>query len=115
MRQVLRVALFASVGLGASLVLAGCEGAGGHKMTTISSGPKHEMMCKACYDEVKVFRRGTPKASWSRNQIIRTHHCRDCGSDVTLYTQDGVPMDKCSSCAPEGVACDKCVPPKAKP
>ncbi len=115
MRTALRLTLLTAVGIGAFLLLAGCEGTGGHKMAAVSSGAEHEMMCKACYNEVKAVRRASPKEPWSRNQVIRKHHCADCKTDMTFYTEEGVPMVKCSKCAPEGVACDKCVPPKARP
>jgi hypothetical protein len=114
MKGFLGAGLLVAAGVGVVVLLAGCEGAGSHGMSMASAGAEHPIMCKACYEEVVKFGVGTSKQQLSRNQIIRKHHCPDCKTDLTFYTQDGVPMFKCSKCAPEGVPCDKCEPPKPK-
>ncbi len=114
MRHAFRLTLLTAVGIGAFLLIAGCEGAGGHKMVAAPSGTEHEIMCKACYDEIKLVRRGGLKGPWSPDQFMRVHHCEGCKTDMTFYMQEGVTMVKCPKCAPEGVACDRCVPPKGK-
>lgn len=93
--------------------LAGCESTGGHKMS--EGNGDHVIVCKMCYDEAKTIRQEYAKgAQWSSNQVIKKHMCPDCQVEMTTYTQDGKPMIKCAKCAPEGMACDKCSPPKGK-
>ena len=78
------------------------------------SADGHVMGCKMCYDEAKTVRREFAKGSqWSQNQVIKKHMCPDCKVDMSTYMEDGKPMIKCAKCAPEGVACDKCKPPKS--
>jgi hypothetical protein len=68
-----------------------------------------------CYDEaVRVRKLGVRGGNWTRNQVIREHMCPDCKVEMSSYTKDGVPMIKCAKCAPEGVPCSTCEPPKAK-
>ncbi|GMU24006.1 MAG: hypothetical protein AMXMBFR13_40830 [Phycisphaerae bacterium] len=82
------------------------------KHATATDG--HVVACQICYDQVKIIRQEHGKGTqWSRSQIIREHQCSDCRAMATFYTKDGVPMFKCAKCAPEGVACDKCLPPQA--
>lgn len=101
--------------LGTSFLLAGCQSTG--------AGHKHEMAakveadypvgCQKCYDEVKRIRKASAKGQqWNRNQLIKKHMCPDCKVEMSTYTKDGMPMLKCAKCAPEGVACDRCLPPK---
>jgi hypothetical protein len=52
--------------------------------------------------------KGTP---WTRNETIERHMCPDCKGDMKIYTEDGKLKVQCSKCAPEGVACDRCLPP----
>ena len=113
MKRVAILALFATLAGGAILLLSGCESTSGQKMSMASSPGEHQMTCKACYDEIKAVRQEAVKGV--RYQIIRKHMCPDCKTETTLYSQDGVRMFKCAGCAPDGVPCDKCRPPKAKP
>lgn len=105
--------LSAVAGFAAStlFLLGGCEATGSHQ---VSSGPEnHAMACKLCYDEAKTVVTAHGKgAQWSRSQVIRKHMCPGCNAEVVTYTEEGKPMIKCPKCAPEGVACDKCTPPK---
>ncbi|GMV97910.1 MAG: hypothetical protein AMXMBFR83_22630 [Phycisphaerae bacterium] len=100
----------------AGLALAAFSGCaeGTHQVDRAGPGAdQHVIGCQKCYDEVKVVRQDFAKGALpSRNQVIRTHQCPDCKTAMTTYMQDGTPMIKCARCAPEGVACDKCLPPK---
>lgn len=107
------VASIVSVLVGTALLwLTGCETTGGHRTTEGHDG--HAMACKMCYDVSKSVRHEFAKGSqWSSNQVIKKHMCEDCRTEVTTYMQNGKPMIKCEKCAPAGVACDKCLPPKS--
>jgi len=97
--------------LGGFLWLTGCETtAAGGKHKTMAQAADHPMMCQKCYDEAVRVRK--PGTKWRRTQVIKKHMCPDCKAEMTTYTKDGKAMIKCASCAPEGVACDKCMPPK---
>lgn len=45
-----------------------------------------------------------------RYKTVLKHRCTDCLSDMEVYQDSGTFMIKCVRCAPDGVACDKCVP-----
>lgn len=92
----------------AGLAIAGCQ----------SSQPKHRITepekgttiaCRMCYDEAVRVLTGPPKHR--RYKTVLKHRCPDCSSDVAIYQDSGTLMIKCARCAPEGVACDKCLPP----
>ena len=113
MKRSILTVLVVALGGGAILLLGGCESTGGHGMAKQKDG--YAMACQKCYDEVKIVRRQHLKGTeWSQRRVIRKHMCPDCKTEATIYTQDGKPMIKCSKCAPEGVACDRCMPPAAK-
>lgn len=90
------------------LGLVGCR-ADPHTMT----GPRPGMtnLCRECYDEVTIVRSNGPRAR-GHNQVMRTHHCKQCKSEVSIYEQEGVLMVRCAGCAPDGAPCDRCVAPK---
>jgi hypothetical protein len=106
------------IGAGAALVLApllvGCAGAGGtrHEMAAAQKAD-HVLGCQKCYDEIVRVRRSSAKGlQWSRYETIRKHMCPDCKGNMKIYTEDGKLMVKCTKCAPEGLPCDRCVPPE---
>lgn len=113
MKQSILFALWVSFAGGANLLLSGCESTGGQKMSMAAPAGDHRIACQACYDEVKAVPVDSGKGT--RYHIVRRHKCSGCKTETTLYTQDGVAMFKCSKCAPDGVPCDKCRPPKTKP
>lgn len=111
MKRPICLALVASLGGGAILLLAGCESTGSHRMASQQDG--HVVACQKCFDQVKTVRTQHGKgAQWSQSRVVKKHMCPDCDTEATIYAQDGKPMFKCSKCAPEGVECDKCMPPK---
>lgn len=116
MKHLLLLAVALPLGLAFAL-LSGC----GDTHDQVTTAPQHDpshtgghvVACQLCYDHVKIVRQEHGKgAQWSRTQIIREHQCPECKAMVTLSTKEGVAMFKCSKCAPEGVACDKCLPPR---
>lgn len=112
MKRAAILALCATLAVGAILLLSGCESSGGEKMSMTSSSGEHQMTCQACYDEVKMVRKNMVKGT--AYQVIRKHKCSACNAEAILYGQDGVPMFKCAGCTPDGVPCDKCLPPRMK-
>ncbi|HLQ38395.1 MAG TPA: hypothetical protein VK348_11375 [Planctomycetota bacterium] len=94
----------------AGFSLAACQN---DKHTMVEPRPGTTVMCRECYDEVTTVRRNYPAThgNETRTETIRTHHCPACKTDVSIYVENGVLMVKCVGCAPDGVACDKCLPP----
>lgn len=95
-------------------LLIGCEGTGGkrHHMVADQNGDK-VLGCQKCYDEtVRVRRSVAGGTKYHRTQVIKKHMCPDCKGNMQTYTEDGKLMIKCASCAPEGVACNRCLPPE---
>jgi len=93
--------------------LAGCESTGGgRKHQVVAQTGDHVMGCQKCYDEAVRVRRLSSKGP-SRTRIIKKHMCPGCKGEMVSYTEDGTAMIKCASCAPEGVPCDRCLPPKS--
>jgi len=98
------------------MLAAGCsEGQSNSKHESVSAEKgTHVIACQMCYDEAKTTDQQYGKsASFPATHIIHQHKCESCNAEVTVYTQDGRPMIKCPKCAPNGVACDLCAPPKA--
>ena len=91
--------------------LAGCQSTGGREMAATTQ--EQPMTCQACYDQAQLVRNNNVKGVSYR--VIKKHMCKDCKTEVVLYAKDGKPMIMCSKCAPEGMCCDKCRPPKNKP
>jgi hypothetical protein len=112
-RSILSLVPLAAFGL---LVLgcAGPERMGRHERAESPAG--QTIQCQKCYGEAQAALPGTARTHWPRKRMqyreIKHHVCPACKSDVVLYEEDGVPMIKCSGCAPEGVACDLCRPPQ---
>ena len=112
MRCIPSISVVGAIALGLLPLLIGCESTASHQVSDTSGS--HVMGCKMCYDEAHTVVQAQAKgAQPSRSQVIKKHMCPDCEAEVATYTEDGTPMIKCAKCAPEGVACDKCVPPRA--
>ncbi len=70
-------------------------------------------VCTECYNEVyKVQHASGSRGGGTVTQSHTRHVCPECKTEMSIYTQNGVAMVKCAKCAPEGLACDKCLPPK---
>lgn len=92
------------------LVLCACQ-ADPHTMAETKDGKL--IVCKSCYDEVYTVQHST--RSRLRGTVTQTHtkhECPDCKAEVSISTENGVAIITCAKCAPEGVRCDKCLPPK---
>ena len=91
--------------------LGGC--AADHKMRTGSEGST--VVCRECYDQaVQVWEKGGYLgARWystPASKVRVEHQCASCKTTMVVHTEDGRWTIKCPTCAPEGVACDKCLP-----
>ena len=81
-------------------------------------------MGRECYKLAMQYRRRQPSRPYAgscfggssggeyRTLTDRVHQCAECKTDVSFYTGNGVPKIKCAWCAPDGLACDMCAPPK---
>lgn len=97
---------FVSIGIAAllGLALTGCEGPQ-HKMVEPTAGTK--IACRLCYDEMKKV----SPSRWAPKGVIKRHKCEECRTEMTVYKEGEVLKMRCDKCAPEGVDCDKCLPP----
>lgn len=112
------LAAFTAIG---ALGLAGCQ-TDKHAMT--GAQPGMEPVCRECYELATQYRQWYPASRGGRfgsagggggeyrTVVDRVHQCQACKTDVSFYTEDGVQKIKCAKCAPEGLACDMCAPPK---
>jgi hypothetical protein len=106
-----RSILFTSFGL-AGLALSACQT---DKHTMVEPAPGTRIVCRQCYTEIEKVRAdyGPRWGVYSgQDRIIKRHQCPDCRTEMSIYTEDGVFKVKCARCAPEGLACDKCLPPE---
>ncbi len=94
----------------AGLGLAACQS---DKHTMVEPKPGTTVVCRECYDEITKVRR-TYRGHYVNTQNVSTHVCTQCKTDMSIYTENGVLMVKCAGCAPQGMACDKCLPPYEK-
>ena len=92
------------------ITFGGCESPK-HRM--VHKKPEIKIACQQCYDEVSTVRRTPHRSNKPWNVIIRRHNCLGCKSEMSLYREEGVLKVKCERCAPEGLACDLCLPPDA--
>ncbi|MGD9789181.1 MAG: hypothetical protein AB7Q00_07130 [Phycisphaerales bacterium] len=92
-----------------ALLLSACQS---DKHTMVEPKPGTRVVCKECYDEVAKVRRRSGHRGPSYTQNVAVHQCESCKSEMTIYSENGVLMVRCPVCAPEGVPCDKCLPPK---
>lgn len=93
--------------------LAGCRSS--HRVRAESDGKA--TVCRSCYDKaVEVWESGRYGGTrWGYVPTPRVsveHQCRECGTTAVVHTDDGKWMITCPTCAPAGVACDKCQPPE---
>ncbi len=97
----------------AGLQLGACQSDKHTMVEPKGEGDGTVIVCKLCYDE--VYRESYPSGSrWGGTieQTHQVHQCPSCKTDMSTYVENAVPMIKCAGCAPDGVACDKCLPPK---
>lgn len=67
-------------------------------------------VCAKCYEHIRTVRAsGVTRGAPGTDRVIATHACADCKHESSVFMKDGVLMFRCPSCAPEGVACDRCV------
>lgn len=102
---------FTIAGISALVVisLAGCRT---DRHTIVEPRPGTRVVCQECYDEVVKVRRRSGHRGPSYTQNVSVHQCSQCGTQTSIYSENGVLMVKCAGCAPEGMACDKCLPPR---
>jgi hypothetical protein len=94
----------------ASPVLSACQT---DKHTMVEPPPGSRVVCRECYDEVYKVTYPTGSRWGTTYQETRTRHqCSSCKTEMSIYSENGVLKVKCARCAPEGLACDKCLPPK---
>lgn len=80
-----------------------------HNMTEPPEGVT--ISCQRCYDHAVRVVTGPPKHR--RYKTVERHACPDCASEAVIYEGPGGDVIiRCSGCAPEGVPCTKCLPPK---
>jgi len=104
--RLILLAAFAFVGFG----LTACQS---DKHTMVEPPPGSKTICTQCYDEVyKVTHWGSARGGAPSRQTHTRHECTSCKTEMSIYSENGVLMVKCAKCAPEGLACDKCLPPK---
>ncbi len=76
----------------------------------VPAGGGQRLGCRLCYDETVRVLTGAPK--YRRYKTIQRHRCEECKTDVAFYDgDDGKLMIRCARCAPDGVQCDRCLPP----
>lgn len=92
-------------------IVCGCSSSRRGPMHAIAEKPDGvTFSCQRCYDLAVRVLTGAPKHR--RYKIVERHACPDCASDAVIYEgPGGKPMIHCEQCAPEGVACDRCLPP----
>lgn len=89
--------------------IGGCTTPERRAHPVVSHPAGHPMQCRMCYDmAVRVL---TGPSRHKRYQVVQRHQCPECRANVVIYTQEGEMKIKCARCAPEGVPCDRCVPP----
>ncbi len=90
------------------LALVACQT---DKHGMVEPKPGEVAVWSKCYDQIrKVRSTGGPRAGLATNRTITTHRCEECRTEMSIYTENGVLMVKCATCAPEGVRCDRCLP-----
>ena len=94
-----------------ALICIGTSACQTDKHTMVEPKPGMTVVCRACYDEVTSVRDMVTHNDVNPNRIYSEHKCPCCRTDMSVYRENGVLMVKCGGCAPQGVACDKCLPP----
>ncbi len=101
--------VFSGIAL-AAVTMSACQ-SDKHAMVEAKDGTV--IVCKGCYDQIfkmqhsRNFRGG----GTTYEQVHTRHACPYCKTEMSIYTEDGVTKVKCAKCAPEGLDCDKCLPP----
>jgi len=123
------ISMLAALAAIGALGLAGCQ-TDKHAMTGAQAGVKP--VCRDCYELLTQYQRWYPSRYYTghrfgdrygdgynrssggeyRTVTDRVHQCQECKSEVSFYYENGIQKIKCAKCAPEGVACDMCAPPK---
>jgi len=110
--------MLAGIVLFAVVLAAGCASVrSGHDQLRPPPGSGRTLACRLCYDETQRVFRFKSKVYKSRRsvyQTIKKHACPDCKTEAVFYSEDGRAYIKCAGCAPDGVPCDLCLPPKSK-
>ena len=102
-------ALSAACGL---VLAAGVTGCQYRRHSVTAAAPGDTTVCALCYDEiVKARSTGGPLAGLRTNKMVARHACTECQTEMSIYVEQGELMVRCDKCAPEGVPCDRCVPP----
>lgn len=98
-----------------TIALIGFQGTGCEQPEHRMAQPKPDtkIMCQKCYDVVSTERHRPPRSGTPWNVVIRTHQCTDCKNEMSIYRENGVLIVKCPQCAPQGLPCDRCLPPDA--
>lgn len=95
------------------LIGAGLSACQSDKHTMVEPQAGTVVACKECYTEVyKVQHASGSRSGGTVTQTHTRHVCPECKTEMSIYTENGVAMVKCAKCAPEGLPCDKCLPPK---
>ncbi len=94
----------------AGAALSACQS---DKHTMVEPKDGTVIVCTECYNEVyKVQHPSGSRWGGTVSQTRTRHECPSCKTEMSIYTENGVTKVKCARCAPEGLACDKCLPPK---
>jgi hypothetical protein len=106
-RPFLRISLASSALLAAAL--PGCQH---NRHMVTKAAPGQVTVCAKCYDQlVKARGTGGPRGGLATGKFVARHACEECKTEMSIYTEADVSMIRCGKCAPDGMACDKCVPP----
>lgn len=93
----------------AGVALTACQS---DKHTMVEPSEGTVIVCKECYDEIyKVQHSAGSRFGTTYTQAVK-HKCPSCRTEMSIYTENGVTKVKCAKCAPEGLVCDKCLPPE---
>lgn len=103
-------------------MLVGCEGTGG-KRHVMAGAQQADLVlgCQKCYSATIDARRSSLGATIDARRrsvkpggplTTRKHMCPDCKGEMRIYTEGETPMIQCTTCVPEGVACNRCLPPE---
>ncbi len=98
-----------------TIALAGCTKPEPEVVhTVVAANEGQRLSCQLCYDEVVRVLTGPPKHR--RYKTVQRHRCVECTTEVAFYVgNDGKLMIRCARCAPDGMPCDRCLPPEPRP
>ncbi|MBS0196506.1 MAG: hypothetical protein JSR77_07090 [Planctomycetes bacterium] len=98
--------------LALALCLASLIGCHNYKHPKSDAAGSTVAVCQKCYDQIAKIRRNRPRTG-PTTQVIYKEMCPDCKTELSIYTEGDVLKARCEKCAPQGVACDLCVPKPA--